>query len=372
MKRELGIKGESVARLKVAVLGVGGMGSAVCRSLARRGVEVIGLEQYALGHDRGSSHGESRLIRQAYFEHPDYVPLLKSAYQLWAEVEEESGTRVFNRTGLVLFGPRGKSAILRGVREAAGRHAIPIEELEGAKARKRFPLFRLAADDEAIVEPGAGYLEVEKAVRTQALLARRDGAEIRAGAKVLGWEAIGDRVQVQLLEETLEVDRLVITSGAWSRELLSGLGVSLSVHRNLLFWYPAPDWFSKVPCFAFERGRHFFYGFPKANAFGVKVGDHVPGRPIERPEHESIPELALRPSKVKACLYELSPDEHFIVDTHPSHRQVVLGAGFSGHGFKFSPVIGEALADLALNGSTLHPIGFLGLDRFRRPTGASA
>ncbi len=360
------------------------MGSAACRAIAKRGHEAIGLEQFDIAHAKGSSHGESRLIRQAYFEHSDYVPLLKSAYRLWDEIEKESGKRVFHRTGLVIFGKAGDSPILKGIRESASRHGIPIENIEPKAARKRFPLFRLAPDDEAIVEPGAGFLEVEKAVEIHAALAVRDGADIRSRTKVLGWEASPHSVEIQLEHETLTVDRLVVTSGAWTRQALSEIGIALSVHRNLLFWYPAADWFSRGPCFAFERGRHFFYGFPKQNAFGVKIANHVPGRPLDRPSdlstqgwepdefvvraflRESIPELALSPSQVRACMYELSPDENFILDKHPRNSNVILGAGFSGHGFKFSPIIGECLADLAEKGRTDHPIGFLSAGRFHR------
>ncbi len=358
------------------------MGSAVCRALAKRGHRPIGLEQFEIGHARGSSHGESRLIRQAYFEHPDYVPLLKTAYRLWAEIEKESGKTLFHRTGLVIFGAQGESRILAGIRASAGRHAIPIETLSNQAAAKRFPLFRLLQNDEAIVEPGAGYLEVENSVCAQVALAIRDGAEIRTRTQVLGWQAVADSIEVRLEDETLKVDRLVITSGAWARQCLADLGVALSVHRNLIFWYSAADWFSGIPCFGFERGRHFFYGCPKNSAYGVKVADHVPGRPLERPEaislqgweadespvraflRQAMPELALPPSQVRACLYEMSPDENFIVDKHPIHPHVVVGAGFSGHGFKFSPVIGEALCDLAEVGQSSHPIGFLGLARF--------
>ncbi len=370
--------------LKVGVLGVGGMGSAVCRALARRGHKPIGFEQFDIAHGLGSSHGDSRLIRQAYFEHPDYVPLLKSTYALWDEVERETGKHLFHRTGLVLFGPKGNSRVLAGVREAAGKYGIPTETFDSKEAAKRYPFLKIGGDDEAILEPGAGYLEVERCVAAQAGLAVRDGAEIRTGCKVLGWDATKDGVVVTLASGKVEVDRLVITSGAWARDLLAALGVSLSVHRNLLFWYSAPDWYAKGACWAFERGRNFFYGFPKSNAYGVKVANHVPGRPLERPEDlstsgwesdestvraflkETLPELAWPPSKVAACMYELSPDEHFIVDRHPAHPNVVVGAGFSGHGFKFSPVMGEALADLAESGSTQHPIGFLGLGRFKR------
>jgi sarcosine oxidase len=359
------------------------MGSAACRALARRGHHAIGLEQFDIAHSLGSSHGESRLIRQAYFEHPDYVPLLKSAYGLWKEVERETDKTLFHRTGLVLFGRQGDSRILAGVRESALKHAIPIEALSGKALRKRFPLLQSDAGDEGILEPGAGYLEVENCVAAQAALAVRDGADIRPRSKVLGWKAVGDSIRIELANETLEVDRLIVTAGAWARPLLAELGVSLSLHRNLLFWYSAPEWFRTGPCFAFERGRNFFYGFPKRNAFGVKIANHVPGRPLERPEElsthgweadeaavrnflrETIPELEAKPSRVAACIYELSPDENFIVDRHPTHSNVVVGAGFSGHGFKFSPVIGEALADLAEKGRTDHPIGFLGLSRFR-------
>lgn len=370
--------------LRVAVLGVGGMGSAVCRALAKRGHRVYGLEQFDIAHALGSSHGESRLIRRAYFEHPDYVPLLNRAYALWDEVEQESGKHIFHRTGLLLVGPRGASKVLDGAKQSAELHGIPIETFDSETARARYPLLKFGGDDEALLESDAGYLEVERAVATQAALAVRDGAEIRTGAKVTGWRADAHGVDVDVSGSRLRVDRLVITSGAWARDLLGELGVPLSVHRNLLFWYSAPDWYAKGSCWAYERGPNFFYGFPKHSAYGVKIANHVPGRPLERPEdlstkgweadegvvrqflRETLPELAWPPSKVAACIYELSPDQHFVLDKHPAHPNVVVGAGFSGHGFKFSPVVGEALADLADSGSTKLPIGFLGLGRFKR------
>lgn len=353
------------------VLGVGGMGSAACWALARRGVKVLGIEQHTLGHALGSSHGDSRLIRQAYFEHPDYVPLLKSAYGLWEEIEAESGEKLFTKNGLVLFGPPDCMTV-SGARESARLHGIPIELADP----RDFPAFSASPGDVALYEPGAGWLAVEACVRTMAGLARKRGAEIREHARVESWREVGGGVEVKAAGETFTAKRLVVTAGAWSAEQLPGMRRKIDVRRVPVAWFNAKGQVPEdLPCFGFEGPAGFFYGFPPHGPRGIKVGFHTPGSPVADP---ALLDRALHPADAapleafvrrhlpfadplvaahSVCMYAMSPDEHFIIDR--SGAAVTYAAGFSGHGFKFASVIGDLLADLALDGATRHPAGFL-------------
>jgi sarcosine oxidase len=364
----------------VIVLGVGAMGSAACWRLATRGVRVLGLEQFALGHDRGSAHGQSRLIRQAYFEHPDYVPLLRGAYALWDELSTIARKPLLQRTGLALYGP-AQGPIVAGTLKAAEIHGIPVQVHDGLAAREAFPMFRPPEDFRLVFEPGAGWLAVDECVVAMAEAAQSHGATIQTGERVLGWRPEGEGVVVTTDRDTYRADRLVVTTGAWSGPLLADLGVRLSIHRNVVLWLRANPGHEHAPCFGFDLPSGFFYGFPQLDARGVKLAHHHPGPPtlpdaVDRslqPEDAApvldcaravLPLLHPEVTDHASCLYEMSPDEHFLLDRHPHLPQVSLGAGFSGHGFKFAPVVGEVLADLALHGTTAWPAQFLGLQRF--------
>lgn len=355
------------------VLGVGGMGSAACWALAKRGVHVLGLEQFEIGHLRGSSHGESRLIRQAYFEHPNYVPLLKSAYELWNELEAEAGIDLFFKTGLVIFGPEN-GAIVRGAQESARLHDIPLTVFNERDAAKQFPAFQIPPQNIGVYEPGAGWLAVEACVRTMASQAQKHGASIVDHTHVERWEHTDNGVAVHTDHGIYHAPRLIITAGAWSPQFLTGVRDKIDVRRVPVAWFaprtPAPA----MPCFAYETSQGFFYGFPP-QARGLKLGLHVPGRPVLDPvcldrtmhsddaaplerfvaEHLTWVNPCIQEHSV--CMYSMSPDEHFIIDQDGS--AVTYAAGFSGHGFKFATVIGAILADVALTGSTSHPISFL-------------
>ncbi|MCB0416122.1 MAG: N-methyl-L-tryptophan oxidase [Bdellovibrionales bacterium] len=374
----------------VIVLGVGGMGSATCYALAKRGVRVLGLEQFRIGHDRGSSHGQTRMIRRAYFEHPDYVPLLNRAYELWDELEQTSGRRLFQRVGLVIYGA-SESAILSGVRKSAEQHQIPIEILNPQQAAAFHPGFCPAGDHGAIFEPAAGFLHVEESVVQMCALAVRLGAQILEGEAIESWKAVGSGVEVTTAKKTFYAQKLIITAGAWAKDLLAELSLPLVVHRNLLHWFAAPDIYDcakGTPCFAFDTPQGFIYGFPKIDPSGIKIANHVPGRrisdpgefnssvvkeegedpsqlePLRRCLATALPLVGPTASRQMACMYTMSPDENFILGIHPTHPQVAFVAGLSGHGFKFAPVVGEALADLASQGHTELPIEFLSYSRF--------
>lgn len=365
------------------VLGVGGMGSAACYHLARRGARVLGLERFQVGHDRGSSHGQSRLIRQAYFEGSGYVPLLRRAYHLWDRLAEEAGAELFHRVGLVAFGPASGGEVIPGIMAAARKYDIPIDVLAPEDAATAFPGIRPPAGYRGVLEPGAGFLAVEACVNAHASEARRQGAVLLEGIEVTGWSADEAQVTVHTsFGETYRGRSLVITAGPWAGPLLGGLSVPLKVTRQCVFWFPAEDASRGarfMPCFAFDLPEGFVYGMPAVDALGVKVAHHWPGERVPDPSEldrayrpqdaevilkvvrEHLPGVGAQMSRHGACMYTMTDDGQFVIDRHPSHPRVVFGVGFSGHGFKFAPVVGEILADLALDGVTEHDVEFLRL-----------
>lgn len=370
-------------RYDALVIGTGGVGSAALYHLARRGARVAGIDRFAPGHDRGSSHGQSRLIRQAYYEHPDYVPLVLRAYQLWSQLEQTTGRRLLHPIGLLQVGPAA-GAVLAGVEASARAHQIGIERLTADEIVRRWPGFRIPAAWSGLYEPQAGYLEVEAAVRAHAEQAVRCGAELHLGHAALGWQRAGDDLVVRTEAGSFVCDRLIVTAGAWAAGLLADLAIALEVRRKPLFWFAAADAYRAAdgcPAFLFETTRGLFYGVPAIDRRGVKLAEHTGGQVVSDPltvdrrldphderrvaafAAEHLPALAGPATEHTVCLYTMSPDEHFVVDRHPREPRVVFAAGLSGHGFKFAPVLGEALADLALDGRTALPIGFLSADR---------
>lgn len=370
------------------VLGVGGFGSSALYHLARRGVRTLGLEQFAIGHDRGSSHGETRIIRQAYYEHPDYVPLMREAYRLWRELEAEQASPLLFPVGLFLAGAPG-GEVVPGTRLAAQVHNLPLEELTPAEARRRFPGFNFPEDFEIVFEGQAGYLAVEACVQAHVAGALRHGAVLRTEETVHSWNVTSGCVRVRTDRGEYQASRLVVTAGAWAGQLLADLQIPLRVLRKVLGWFPAipgrmsardvtTTWVYELP------SRQFFYGFPGLDGETIKLAEHSHGEEISDPAQvdrnflptdaenfaqflkQYIPGLDPTPRRHAACLYTMSPDSHFIIDRHPVHPEIQVATGFSGHGFKFTSVIGAALADLAMHGRTASPLEFLGTSRFRR------
>ena len=366
------------------VLGVGGFGSAALYHASRRGVRTLGLEQFSAVHDRGSSHGESRIIRRAYFEHPDYVPLVNAAYGLWTELEKAAGRTLYTRSGLLLSGP-AHGDVISGTLRAAREHRLDINEMPLPEARRRFPVFRFDDDHAVLHEPDAGYLQVEACVRTHIEQAGRAGAELRFGETCLGWRADGDTVEVTTDRRRYEAGALIVTAGAWAAQVLADLALPLTVLRKVQFWHPVHPTsvgeHQASPAFLFDLPGGTFYGFPCIDGATVKVAEHSGGTVIDDPAHVDracheddihpieqfvgtvLPNLHPRPQSHAVCLYTMAPRERFIVDRHPRFPNVIVAAGFSGHGFKFTPAIGQALADLALGGTTPLPIGFLAMRR---------
>lgn len=378
------------------IIGAGGaMGSAAAYHLARRGVRVLGLEQFDVAHTRGSSHGYSRLIRMCYFEHPDYVPLLRRAYELWAELERESGQRLLHVTGGVYLG-REDSDTVGGSLRAAVLHGLAHERLGQREIGARFLQFRVPEEYVGLYEPMAGWLAPERAIRAAAGLACRHGAVIHTGERVVEWEAESGGVRVRTEVGEYRAGRLVIAAGAWANRVVRDLGVAITPTRQVLGWFKprSPALFAPgiMPVWAMDEPESgdMFYGFPMTehpedSPTGeplLKLARHAKGAVIDPDKDGREPraedELDIRPllsrhmpeadgvlGALRICMYENSPDSHFIVDKHPKLQNVIVAAGFSGHGFKFASVMGEVLADLAMRGETAHPIGFLGLRRFR-------
>jgi sarcosine oxidase len=369
------------------VIGTGGVGSAAAMHLARRGARVLGLDRFAPGHDRGSSHGQTRIIRMAYFEHPDYVPLLRRAYTLWEELEQQSGKHLFHRVGLLQIGA-ADGAVVRGVRQAAALHGLPIEDVTPLECRKRFPGFRMEPNQTGQFEANAGYLLVEQCITAHAALATRLGAELRDRVEVRGWRCEAERVIVETNVGRFHAAHLIVAAGAWSESLVGHLGVPLRPLRKPLYWFATQDDRYRreagAPCFLYELPGHTIYGFPQLDARGIKAAEHSGGVPVANPltvdrnldERDAVnvgqlvaawlPGVASLLVDHATCMYTMSPDENFIVDRDPQHPQVVFAAGLSGHGFKFTSVLGEILSELALNGATRQPIGFLSLNRFAK------
>ena len=367
------------------VLGAGGMGSAACFELARRGCRVLGLEQYPLGHDRGSSHGQTRIIRTAYAEHPNYVPLLRRAWERWYELEQLTGRHLLTECPCLNIGPPG-SELVNGVRASVREHGLAAEELDHAAIGRRTP-FRFPDGYGGLMEQDAGFLYVEECVRAHVDSALSLGAEIHAEEAARAWKAVGDGVEVITGRGTYHAAKLVVTAGAWATKLLADVGVPLKVMRQVLLWFDVPANAARFrrdafPIFIADVPGGPFYGLPAIDRYGLKLARHYGAPELPNPDgvawnptEADVPPVrafldtylpgAVGPmTKAQVCMYTLTPDKHFVIDVHPRCPQVSVACGFSGHGFKFASVVGEILADLAQSGTTRHPIGMFAARRF--------
>lgn len=372
------------------IIGGGTMGLSAAYHLAQRGVKVLVLEQFDLIHERGAHAGQSRIIRKAYFEHPDYVPLLLRAYENWATLEEHIQDTVYHQTGIIYFGEKGDT-LLENTKKSAKLYDIPLDILDMAYAKKQYPMFSSISDDwECLFEHEAGFLLVEKCLQGFAKQAIQDGATIKSQEAVTAWESSGDSVTVRTKKGTYIADKLIVTAGAWTNQIMESLSISLTITRQILGWVsPNAPWetysLGNFPCwFVSDAEQGLYYGMPitpNAVPMGLKLGAHHHGK-IVNPNHvdrnisaadeadfkdalmKYIPEANGDILAAKTCLYANSPDEHFIIDILPEQNNVIFACGFSGHGFKFAAVIGEVLADLAVLGKTNLPIDFLSLKRF--------
>jgi len=372
----------------VIVIGVGGMGSAAVYQLAQRGRRVLGLERYDIPHEMGSSHGHTRIIRLAYYEHPSYVHLLRRAYELWREIQQHVGEQLLHITGSIDAGPPG-SWVFEGSWRSCREHDLPHQVLTGAEMRRRFPAYHLPHDTLAVLQPEGGFLLPERCIVQYVMAAQALGAEIHGREKVLDWEPHRGGVKVTTERDVYHADKLVITAGAWAAKMVDVLDGLATPERQVLAWLQPsrPELFTpdRFPVFNLlvEEGR--YYGFPAFGIPGFKFGryhhleevvdpddyDPEPNAEDERILREFasryFPDGAGPTMALKGCMFTNTPDKHFIIDLHPDDPNVVIASPCSGHGFKFASVIGEIVADLAERGQTRHDISLFRLERFKDP-----
>src|SRR5215469_307841 len=372
--------------IDAVVIGLGVIGSAALAALARRGCRVVGIDRFATGHDRGSSHGATRVIRLGYFEHPSYVPLLRAAYPLWRQLEAQSGQALLTITGIVEIGAP-ESDVVAGTLRASRLHGLPHEILDGLGLMKRFPAFRLPDHFVGVLQPDGGFVLAEPTVTAFQALARRYGAKLCTEERVLAVEPHGDGVRVTTEYGDVLAGCAVVAAGPWLKSLLPQLPVPIRVTRQVLGWFAPVDdarasfAAGRFPMFLLQNRDGIFYGFP-ADANGVKVAKHHHRDETADPDHydrtvsaadEAVIRMALKAHlpdangplvAAKTCLYTMTSDGDFIIDRLPGCREIIVAAPCSGHGFKFAPVIGEILADLATAGRTDHDISRFSLARF--------
>lgn len=369
----------------VIVLGVGGMGSAACWHLARRGVRVLGLERFDIPHAMGSSHGFNRIIRLAYFEDPSYVPLLRRAYENWRELEGRFGEQLLFITGSIDAGPEG-SAMVEGSLAACRMHDLPHRLLDGAELRRVAPGYNLPDTHRAVLQPDGGFVSAERAIVAHVTQAQAAGAEIRAREPALSWEPTASGVRVRTERGTYEAGHLILSAGSWMGKFVPQLKAVAVPERQVLGWFQprepalfAPD---RFPVFNMEVEEGKFYGFPVWHVPGFKIGrwhhlGETGGADTLSRECGAEDESVLRPCvsryfpqangptmAMRACFFTNTPDEHFVIDTLPDLPQVVVASPCSGHGYKFCSVVGEVLADLATGGRPGFDLSLHALDRF--------
>ena len=357
------------------VVGLGGMGSAAAAHLASRGRRVLGLEQFQVAHAHESSHGRSRVIRLAYFEHPAYVPLLRRAYELWRRLETDTVRRILQITGGLMIGALD-SEVVSGSLRSAREHGLAHELLDAAEIHRRFPPFTPRQETVAFYESEAGSLFPEEAIRGHLDVAGDHGAHLHFDEQVEDWRVTASgTVQVTTSRSRYEAGRLVLAPGAWAPQLFKLPKLPLAVEPQTLYWLspsggPAPYSADRFPIYIWDLGDGVqFYGFPADEDGRVKVaffrtpnGDESSLRAALAP---CLPSLASGTLvETASCKYTLTPDHHFVLGLHPAHEQVVIASPCSGHGYKFASVVGEILADLAIDGATRHPIDLFAPGRF--------
>jgi sarcosine oxidase len=365
-------------RYDVIVIGLGGMGSAAAYHLAARGQRVLGLEKFTPAHDKGSSHGGSRIIRQSYFEDPAYVPLLLRAYELWEQLANDTGLEVYRLTGGLFIGAPDAMTVA-GSQRASRVWDLPHEMLEADEIRRRFPTLTPYPGDVALYEAKAGFARPEMTVAAHINLAESKGADLHFGEPVIEWGETAGGVSVTTARGTYTAGQLVICPGAWAPALLAEFGIPITVERQVLYWFDPRGGttpFEEHPIWIHEDATGMqAYGFPAIDGpgGGVKVAFFRKGvvctpETIDRTVRDAeITEMRDRVARVvpaldgpclhsATCMYSNTPDEHFVIARHPDSENITVACGFSGHGFKFVPIVGEILADLAIDGVTGHPI----------------
>jgi sarcosine oxidase len=368
----------------VAVIGLGATGSAALHRLAKRGLRVVGIEQFTSGHDRGSSHGETRIIRLGYFEHPSYVPLVRAAIPLWRELERESGQALLQVTGILEMGA-ADSTLVAGTLRSARTHGLAHEVLDAASVMRRFPAFRLPPQFVGVLQPEGGILAAEPAIHVQLELALAAGAELRTNETVRAIAPTSTGVRLATDRGTVAAAQAIVAAGPWVKQLLPDLPVPFRVTRQVVGWFaPAEAALftrERCPVYLIENDAGIFYGFPAGPNRGVKFAKHhsdeaddpsAAARPMDSAD-EAVLRTALAAHvpaangplvAAQTCRYTMTPDGDFILDRLPGAPAIIVASPCSGHGFKFAPVIGDILADLVTHGATRHDISRFRLARF--------
>jgi sarcosine oxidase len=372
-------------RFDVIIIGCGGMGSSISYHLSKkRGVKTLVLERFKLNHENGSSHGRTKIIRTAYFEDPRYVRLAKRAFQLWSALERESGKRLLEVTGGLMIG-KPESSVVSGSLKSAREYSLPHSLLSAKEVTERFPAFAPSESESALYEPNAGVLFPERCIETYKELAEDGGTRFNFGERVTSWEAGRSLVTVTTEKDSYAAEKVIFAAGPWNASLLPDLRLPLQCERQVLFWFkPASraevfTW-RKMPIFIWEveNGKNF-YGIPNVG-HGIKTARHHDGKtsppdevdrrvteedeaPVRAFLKRRLPLLNGPPISSMTCIYTNAPDGHFLIDRHPTHRNIWLVSPCSGHGFKFSSVIGEIVSELAIRGFTGQDISLFSLKR---------
>ena len=367
----------------VAVLGLGGMGSQSLLHLARQNVRVVGIDQFNPPHNHGSSHGLSRLIRMGYFEHPDYVPLIRRAFELWDSLQSEASQSLWVSCGLLEGGPPD-GVLVSGLRQAVEQYQLDLPQLSLAEVARQFPGFSLPTDWELYFESQAGFLRPERCIEAALRFAESDGADLAVGSTIHGIQSNDRGIEIATERSTIRTQKLIMTLGPWSPLWNSHIDFPIRLLHKKLLWFTTKQTHHSVegdcPCFLFENDGQFYYGMPTESNVGLKLARHDGGTEIQEvdevveatEEIESVIDFANRffnpplshVESVVSCRYSMSPDEQFVLGQSPMDQRIHYLAGLSGHGFKFASVLGEVMADWVLSGELCPNAEFLHRRRF--------
>lgn len=370
----------------VAIIGAGTMGMAAGAYLAKQQIKTLLIDAFDPPHNQGSHHGDTRMIRHAYGEGRQYVTLVKRAQQLWNDLEEESGDKIFEKTGVLGLGPRDSSFLLETV-ESAKTHNLPLQILTASEIKEKWPGISIPDDFIGCFEADSGFIYCERAIQAYKTIAIQNGAKLITNTPIQQINLINDElVQIMSADATFTAKTIIVTAGAWAAKLLPELNLPIQPLRKVVGWFDTPEGIydpANFPSFYVEDKDKLFYGFPNLNGTGLKVGRTDGGMAIDPDQHTQnfghyesdegelrqfvrtyMPEANNILNNGKTCLYTRSPDSHFIIDHHPEHPNAILACGFSGHGFKFGSVLGEVLGQLAIKGQTEYDISIFSLNRF--------
>jgi N-methyl-L-tryptophan oxidase len=372
----------------VIIIGAGSMGMAAGYFLSKSGKKTLLLDSFNPPHNKGSHHGETRIIRYAYAEGEEYVPFILKAQELWNDLERATGKQLFIQTGVLSVGYE-ESDFIQNIISSAKKYSLPLDVIDSNEVHNRWSGITLPNDFIGCFEPTSGVLKCEESIKAYQELAELNGATILTNSRVRGISIRDDRVTIKTDEQTFYSDALVVSAGAWSGNLLSmlDLDIPLTPVRKTFAWFDANENIynhNRFPAFAFETSQGLYYGFPSIDGFGLKVGRHDGGNQINPDEmmigfgeiaedeedlvqflNQYIPDI--RQLKYgKTCMYTLTPDDKFIIDLHPKYSNVAIAAGFSGHGFKFSSAVGQALSNLIISGKNEIDISQFSINRLKK------